>query len=329
MGAAQPTDRSIDRKRYRRARSARPAHRRLEALQNTTRGIRANLHTCGGLAIAGVTLMRHFAQTEADRQRRITESFSKAIEQLGSDKLEVRLGGIYALERISKESPHDYWTVMENLTAFVRERTRQTEAERTASRSISASQRAGYWLWEKPDGRRGTSEEFWASCREEPYGEPPATDIAAVLTVINRRSEAHRAIEARDKRVLDFRQAILRRAELTGAHLEGAVLEAHLEGAFCIVRTRHPQSGASRRHQGGVPQPWGASRRRQPHRGRISKAPTSAGRISNAPASATRISKAPTSLGRISKAPASPRRISKAPASRGASRRRHSARLRG
>jgi hypothetical protein len=29
-----------------------------------------------GLAVAGVTLMRHFAQTEADRQRRITESFS-------------------------------------------------------------------------------------------------------------------------------------------------------------------------------------------------------------------------------------------------------------
>jgi hypothetical protein len=31
----------------------------------------------------------------ADRQRRITESFSKAVEQLSSDKLEVRLGGIY------------------------------------------------------------------------------------------------------------------------------------------------------------------------------------------------------------------------------------------
>jgi hypothetical protein len=36
--------------------------------------------------------------------RRITESFSKAVEQLGSDKLEVRLGGTYSLERISKES---------------------------------------------------------------------------------------------------------------------------------------------------------------------------------------------------------------------------------
>jgi hypothetical protein len=68
--------------------------------------------------------MRHFAQTEADRQRRIVETFSKAVEQLGSDKLEVRVGAIFALERISKESPDDYWTIMEVLTAFVRERMR-------------------------------------------------------------------------------------------------------------------------------------------------------------------------------------------------------------
>jgi hypothetical protein len=47
-------------------------------------------------------------------------------------KLEVRLGGIYSLERISNESPGDYWTVMENLPAFVRERSRRNEAERTS-----------------------------------------------------------------------------------------------------------------------------------------------------------------------------------------------------
>jgi hypothetical protein len=40
------------------------------------------LTLAAGVAVAGVALLRHFAQTEADRQRRITESFSKAIEQL-------------------------------------------------------------------------------------------------------------------------------------------------------------------------------------------------------------------------------------------------------
>jgi hypothetical protein len=42
----------------------------------------------GGAAVAwaalrqaGIAVRRHYAQTEADRQRRITESFSKAVEQ--------------------------------------------------------------------------------------------------------------------------------------------------------------------------------------------------------------------------------------------------------
>jgi hypothetical protein len=73
---------------------------------------------------AEIASQRHEAQTEADQQRRITESFSKAIEQLGSEKLEVRVGGIYTLERISRESRSDHWPVMETLTAFVRERAR-------------------------------------------------------------------------------------------------------------------------------------------------------------------------------------------------------------
>jgi hypothetical protein len=89
---------------------------------------------------------RHYEQTRADQQRRLTESFSKAVEQLASDKIEARLGGIYTLERLAIEaiaqvqsppwwkrlhrndiSSADpvsdlYWTVMETLTAFVRER---------------------------------------------------------------------------------------------------------------------------------------------------------------------------------------------------------------
>ena len=64
---------------------------------------------------------RHEEQTRADRERRITESFAKAVEQLGSDKLETRLGGIYTLERIAQESEREYWPIMETLTAFVRE----------------------------------------------------------------------------------------------------------------------------------------------------------------------------------------------------------------
>lgn len=186
-----------------------------------------------GLAVAGVTLMRHFAQTDADRQRRITESFSKAIEQLGSDKLEVRLGGIYALERISQESAQEHWAVIETLTAFVRERTQRIEPERTAKPRDQRISAIAYSLWESAERPEGRSEEFWrlaAVC--EASGEWPNTDIAAVLTVIKRSGEERRALEARDEKILDFQGAILRNADLAGAHLERANLfQAHLEGA--------------------------------------------------------------------------------------------------
>ena len=56
-----------------------------------------------GLGQLNTARRRHEAQTEADLQRRITENYTKAVEQLGSDKLQVRPGGIYTLERISKE----------------------------------------------------------------------------------------------------------------------------------------------------------------------------------------------------------------------------------
>jgi hypothetical protein len=61
------------------------------------------------------------------REGQITDRFTKAIEQLGAvntdgrPKMEVRLGAIYALERIAHDSERDHWPIMEVLTAYVRE----------------------------------------------------------------------------------------------------------------------------------------------------------------------------------------------------------------
>ena len=41
---------------------------------------------------------------ELTEQGQVTDRYTKAIEQLGSDKLDVRIGGIYALERIARDS---------------------------------------------------------------------------------------------------------------------------------------------------------------------------------------------------------------------------------
>jgi hypothetical protein len=53
-------------------------------------------------------------------QGQITERFTRAIDQLGSDHLDVRLGGIYALERIARDSPGNRSTIGEVLTAYIR-----------------------------------------------------------------------------------------------------------------------------------------------------------------------------------------------------------------
>ena len=132
---------------------------------------------------AWFALARSISQGAADFRRRINETYSRAVSQLASDKLEERLGGIYTLENISKESPDDYWTAMENLTAFVRERTQRTAADPEERRTQRIEVRA-YGLWEKAGRPEWRSDEFWREAVEQ---EPPEADVAAVLTAIKRR----------------------------------------------------------------------------------------------------------------------------------------------
>jgi hypothetical protein len=63
------------------------------------------------------------------QEGQITQRFNDAIEHLGSDKAEVRLGGIYALARIARDSPKDHSSVMRVFCSYVRETTKRTPAE--------------------------------------------------------------------------------------------------------------------------------------------------------------------------------------------------------
>ena len=88
-----------------------------EAALDNARGrlltLGAGLFAAGALIFTArnFTLSRHtFELTE---QGQVTDRYTKAIEELGSDKLSVRIGSIYALERIVRDSPGDQPTVME------------------------------------------------------------------------------------------------------------------------------------------------------------------------------------------------------------------------
>jgi hypothetical protein len=165
------------------------------------------------------TALRTFKNT---REGQITDRFTKAIAQLGEDgatKLAIRLGGIYALERIAKDSERDHWPIMEILTAYVREHAPIPAKQASQEDALPH------------DPPRSTTPES---------GPKPATDIQAILTVVGRRTPTFRKREGQrlDLRLTDLRGvgllgAHLERADLLGAHLEGAnLLGAHLERAL-------------------------------------------------------------------------------------------------
>ncbi|RZT82529.1 pentapeptide repeat protein [Micromonospora violae] len=61
------------------------------------------------------------AHTEADAaERRVTELYTKAVEQLGSPDAAVRLGGMYALERVAQSNIGQRQTVVNVFCAYLR-----------------------------------------------------------------------------------------------------------------------------------------------------------------------------------------------------------------
>ena len=94
----------------------------LRAARDAARG---RLLTLGaGLLAAGALLFtaRNFSLS---REGQVTDRYTKAITQVGDEKLDVRIGGIYALERVARDSARDHPTVMEVMCVFIREHSRE------------------------------------------------------------------------------------------------------------------------------------------------------------------------------------------------------------
>jgi uncharacterized protein YjbI with pentapeptide repeats len=154
---------------------------------------------------------------EVSRQAQMTERFTRAIDQLGASyvtgekKFEIRLGGIYALERIARESEENHWSVVEILTAYVRE---------DALRKKGTDQRVETILGNGGGAKRVASSTF-------PQG--ASADIQAILTVLGRRGMTYQ--DGEDHR-LDLAHANLHGVVLADANFRGAVLSgSNLQGA--------------------------------------------------------------------------------------------------
>jgi hypothetical protein len=94
---------------------------RASSLQTARDAARGRLLTFGAGLFAVGALVYTARNFSLSREGQVTDRYTKAIEQLGSDKLDVRIGGIYALERVAHDSGRDHPTVIEVLCAFIRE----------------------------------------------------------------------------------------------------------------------------------------------------------------------------------------------------------------
>lgn len=174
----------------------------------------------GAVLIAGVVVA--WRQLQVAREGQVTERFTRAIDQLGNSEVNVRLGGIYGLERIGRDSAVDSVAVVEVLAAFVRHHAPwppKASVDDPATDAISSTV--------APLRRR-------------------APDVRAAIAVLGRAHWRDRSVELQLPDV-DLRRAFLPDADLQGAwlhdvHLENAVLaganlrkanlgNAHLQGA--------------------------------------------------------------------------------------------------
>jgi uncharacterized protein YjbI with pentapeptide repeats len=194
-------------------------------LENQLRTTLAQI--AGGFGLL-VGLMATWQGLLTTQEGQITDRFTRATEQLGSvtenkPRMEVRVGGIYALERIARDSARDHAAVMALLTTYLRVVSPLTDPADEAKFA-------------------------------ELLGKYPAEDVQAAIRVLARRELRHEqtgdrllldltivdlhGIDLRGRANLD--DAIFNNTDLRLAHLEGASLRcaelysAHLDGAYLV-----------------------------------------------------------------------------------------------
>jgi uncharacterized protein YjbI with pentapeptide repeats len=201
-------------------------------------------------------------QLQISREGQLTERFSRAVEQLGSDNEDVRIGAIRTLERIAKDSPRDRNTVQAVIGAYVRKHAPWLVGTlKGPQHPTPVVDKHLSWL----EHRRGDIQTaMWVLGARRPYrGEwqlyLSRVDLRGAF-LYGRLSKAqlrhtnlahallpevrleHADLEDADLRKANLQRTWLTRANLRKAHLQGADLreadlreanlrEAHLQGA--------------------------------------------------------------------------------------------------
>jgi hypothetical protein len=155
----------------------------------------------------------------------ITERFTRAIDQLGNDKPEIRVGSIYALERIATDSARDRRTIVDTLTTYVH--LQASGPPRSLAPDVCPQATAKAWRTSEAEG---VYAEPFTEAAAQQRGRDRA-DIRAIVMVLSRSNEW----VPKQNEYLDLSSVNLRGFNLSGIHLEGAFLrDADLQRALLV-----------------------------------------------------------------------------------------------
>lgn len=103
--------------------------------------------------------------------------------------LEVRIGAIYALERIARENPDFHVQIMEILCAYIRENSPRSSASTSPRERLEDLLADGASYYDADNQVTFGQETIEAMDADWAAGLTPRTDVQAVLTVIGRRTD--------------------------------------------------------------------------------------------------------------------------------------------
>ncbi|WP_328386781.1 pentapeptide repeat-containing protein [Streptomyces sp. NBC_00400] len=163
-------------------------------------------------------------EAQLSREGQVTERYVEAIKLLGSENATERLGGIYSLERIMRDSEKDHATTVEVLAAFTRSAASPLKPARPAFQLPAA----------RPLPRE-SKESNNKGVTVVDFPAPLAEDIQAAITVLGRRPARMEEPSINlhvDENIEGFvrgaklARATLRDGRFNGAHLKYANLES-------------------------------------------------------------------------------------------------------
>jgi hypothetical protein len=170
---------------------------RIETLLSAKNATRASLVALL-VALVGIgTFLYTIRSYRLARTGQVTDRYTKAVGQLADAKPQVRVGGVYALERIARDSPRDRRAVVDVLLAHIRDARGITDSSAPSS--------------------------------------AVALDVSAAAQVLGRLDRTD--LPALDLRRIDLRRVDLTNADFSGCHLEGSNLEGAVLVGATLRRT--------------------------------------------------------------------------------------------